>query len=55
MIVTISALIGILLGGYRAKANGGNRLDMAQYAFGFGVAFALVGMVIAITLDRTVL
>ena len=55
MIVVISTLFGIVLGGYRAKKSGGNRKDMAQYAAGFGIAFALIGMVIAVILDRTVL
>ena len=55
MIVVISTLIGIFLGGYLAKANGGNRKDIAQYAVGYGTAFLLMGMVVAIILDRTVL
>ena len=55
MIVVISTLIGIVLGGYQAKNRGGNRKDMGQYAAGYGIAFALVGMVIAVALDRTVL
>ena len=55
MVVLVSAVLGIVLGGYQAKKRGGNRKDIAQYATAYGIAFALVGMVIAIILDRTVL
>ncbi|MCG6904695.1 MAG: hypothetical protein LJE68_18640 [Rhodobacter sp.] len=55
MIVLASALIGAIWGGYRAKRNGGNRLDMAQYAAGFAIAFALLGLVVTIVISRTAL
>ena len=52
MIILISALAGIIWGAYQAKRRGGNRKDMAQYAFGYGVAFALVGLFASILIER---
>ena len=43
MIILVSAIAGALWGGYQAKRRGGNRKDIAQYAAGYGIAFALVG------------
>jgi hypothetical protein len=55
MIVLISALAGAIWGGYVAKKRGGNRLDMAQYAAGFGILFALLGLVVTIVISRSFL
>lgn len=44
MIVLISAAFGIALGLARARARGGNGLDMAQYAAVHGIIFALLGL-----------
>ncbi len=54
MIVVVSALAGIVWGGYQAKRRGGNRKDMAQYAAGYGIAFALLGLFAAVILERLV-
>lgn len=44
MILLVSSAIGIILGALTAKRRGGNRLDMAQYAAGYGIAFAILGL-----------
>lgn len=52
MIVIIPALIGILLGGLTAKRRGGKTADILQYAVGYGIAFALLGVIATIVLDK---
>lgn len=52
MIVIGGLLLGILIGAFTAKKHGGGRLDMAQYAAGYGIALAMLGMVITIALSR---
>ena len=54
MIIIGSAIIGIGLGLMTARKRKGNRLDMAQYATGYGIAFTLLGLLIAIVLERIV-
>ncbi len=51
MIVITSALIGLVLGGVTAKRRGGNRLDIAQYAGAYAIAFALLGVFASIALE----
>ena len=41
MIAYIIGIIGILAGVRVAKKRGGNRMDLAQYGVGFGLAFFL--------------
>ncbi|MEL6451326.1 MAG: apolipoprotein acyltransferase [Pseudomonadota bacterium] len=53
MIVIAAALIGALIGGFTARKRGGNRLDMAQYAAGYALAFVVVGMIATVLIDRT--
>lgn len=52
MIYTIFGIIGAVLGGMNARKRGGNRMDIAQYAAGYAIAFALLGLVITVILDR---
>ena len=52
MIVFGAALVGALIGAWRAKSMNGNRLDMAQYAAGFGIGFAILGLFATIILVR---
>jgi hypothetical protein len=52
MIVLASALIGIALGYSTAKKRGGNRLDLAQYAAGYGIAFTLLGVFATLLIER---
>lgn len=53
MIVIAGAVIGIILGALTARKRGGNRLDMAQYAAGFAMAFVVVGMIATVLIDRS--
>ncbi len=52
MIVIAAGLIGAIVGALKAKKRGGTRLDMAQYGAGFGIAFALLGLLATIAIDR---
>lgn len=52
MIVIAGFLGGAVTGGALALKRGGRWLDAAQYAAGFGIAFALVGMFATILLER---
>ncbi len=54
MIVILSALVGGTYGGLLARRRNGNRLDIAQYATAFAIAFALVGLFVTIFIDRSV-
>lgn len=53
MIVIVLTLFGAGLGAYTAKRRGGQRLDIAQYAGSYAIAFALVGVIITIIAART--
>ena len=52
MIVILAALTGAITGGITAKKRGGNRLDIAQYAAGYSLAFIVVGLISTIVIDR---
>ncbi|WP_299692433.1 apolipoprotein acyltransferase [uncultured Tateyamaria sp.] len=52
MIYLPAALIGAVIGGLNAKRRGGKGLDIAQYAAVYGIAFALLGLIVTIILDR---
>ncbi len=52
MIVILGALIGAIVGGLTARRRKGNRLDIAQYAAGYGIAFGLVGLIVTVLIDR---
>lgn len=52
MIVIVAGLIGIACGIIAARRQQGNRLDQLQYAAGFGIAFALAGLFLAVFIDR---
>ena len=52
MIIIAAALAGAFWGGYLAKSREGNRLDIAQYAGGFAIAFAIAGLFLTIALDQ---
>ena len=55
MIVIAAALIGALTGGLTAARRKGNAADIAQYAAGFGICFALLGLIVTIAIDKMVL
>lgn len=52
MIVIAAVLIGAVLGGLTARRRKGNAADIAQYATGFAIAFALAGFVITIIVEK---
>ncbi|WP_172677845.1 hypothetical protein [Ruegeria sp. 6PALISEP08] len=55
MVVVLGmAILGAILGALTAKKRNGNGADMAQYAAGYGIAFALIGLVISLVLVRLV-
>ena len=54
MIVIVAALIGAIFGGITAKRRGGNKLDIAQYSTGFGMAFVVVGLIATVVLERII-
>ncbi len=53
MIVITAAILGALIGALRARAHGGGALDMAQWAAGFAIAFALLGTFATIYIERS--
>ena len=52
MIVIICGLLGGATGYMTAKKRNGNGLDMAQYAFGYAIAFMLIGFFLTLALER---
>jgi hypothetical protein len=55
MLILTAALLGAIIGGTTAYRRKGNRLDIAQYAAGYAMAFTIVSMILAVILDRTVI
>ena len=55
MIIILGALTGAIVGGMTAYRRQGNRLDIAQYAAGYAMAFTIVSMILAVILDRTII
>ncbi len=52
MIVFPVAALGALFGALAARRRGGKAADIAQYAFGYAVAFGLLGMVVTMLYAR---
>ena len=52
MIVFAGLGFGAIFGAVLAKKRGGQTLDAAQYAAGFGIAFGLLGLFVTIFLER---
>ncbi len=52
MLVTISILVGALIGAFYAHKRGGNRLDMAQHAAVFALILGIVALFVNIALIR---
>ncbi len=55
MIYLPAAIIGALWGGFSARKRGGNRLDIAQYAAVYGIGFGVLGLIVTVILDRTII
>lgn len=52
MIVVAGLLLGALWGAWLARSRKGSRLDMAQYAGAFAIAFGILGLFATLVLDR---
>jgi len=52
VIILAASIVGAILGALLARKRRGNRLDMIQYAAGFAIAFALLGLFASIFLAR---
>ena len=52
MIVILAFLIGLFWGGWLARRRGGTRLDIAQYAVAFAIAFAIAGLLLTVVVER---
>ncbi len=52
MIVIAFFLAGALIGTWRARRRKGNRLDMLQYAAIHGIIFGMIGLFVAIGIER---
>jgi hypothetical protein len=52
MFVIGGLILGAIGGGLRAKARGGKRADIAQYAAVYGLLFGVLGLFLTIALDR---
>ena len=55
MIVLGAALLGCLIGGMTASRRGGKRLDILQYAAGYGIAFTILGVVLTFVVHNALL
>lgn len=53
MLVIGGAVLGAATGGLIAKKRGGSLADMLQYGAGYGIAFALVGLVATVLIERS--
>ena len=52
MIILASLALGVFLGLRAAKKRGGKRLDLLQYAAGYGIAFTLIGVMVTLVVER---
>ena len=55
MIILAALILGAIWGGTLAARRKGNRADIAQYAFGFAMAFGLAGFVVTLILEKALL
>ncbi|WP_202076135.1 hypothetical protein [Pseudooceanicola pacificus] len=52
MIVIVALIAGAIFGGLRARARGGRRADILQYAAVYAMIFALAGLFATIFIHR---
>lgn len=52
MIVILGAVGGAIAGAVTARMRQGNAADMAQYAAGYGILCAVLGLVVTIVIAR---
>ena len=53
MIVISGAILGAISGGMLAAKRKGNKADIAQYAAGYAIFFAILGLVATIVLEKS--
>jgi len=54
MIILIATVLGAAIGAFQARRRKGKLADMMQYAFVYGLMFALIGLFITIFLTRSI-
>jgi len=54
MIVIASAILGAIIGTLTAKRRKGSRADMWQYGTVYAIAFALIGLILTIAIEKLV-
>lgn len=54
VLVVGMAILGVVLGALTARRRKGSGADIAQYAAGYGIAFALLGLAASLILVRMV-
>ena len=54
MIVIAGALLGAIIGALTAKRRKGNRADMWQYGAVYAIAFALLGLIATIAIEKLI-
>lgn len=52
MIALAGLILGALWGGLLARRRKGNRMDIAQYAAGYGILFGLIATFLMVLLTR---
>ena len=52
MLVIGGAVLGAVIGAFTAKRRKGSGADIAQYAAGYGIAFALLGVLATVIIQR---
>lgn len=52
MFVIGGMVLGALWGGFTARKRGGRPLDIAQYAAGYGILFAVIGVALTVAVNR---
>ncbi|MGV6803774.1 MAG: hypothetical protein ACWA49_06165 [Ruegeria sp.] len=52
ILVVGMAILGAVIGALTARKRKGSGADIAQYAAGYGIAFALVGLALSLLLVR---
>jgi hypothetical protein len=55
MITIATTIVGAALGATTALRRGGKAVDALQYATGYAIAFALLGMLVTILVDRNLI
>jgi len=52
-IMILSAMIGVAIGGLKARKKGGTRLDIAQYAGTYALIFMVIGLIVTVIFLRS--